>query len=169
MEKRSKAGIFLGMQYPPEIAGVSNLDLVKSSLESKNEEVISKLSVYSEMLSYAEDLRFEESLLQRDVNVGFSGGEKKKNELLQMLMLEPKFALLDEIDSGLDVDSIEAISKLLSEQKKTDKAIIIVSHYKKLYDSLKPDVVYVLKDGKISNVGDVALLNEILAKGFDNA
>ncbi len=167
VSERSKLGIFLGMQYPPEIDGVGNLELIKASLEKKHDKQISLLDVYADAVSTGNEIRIDKETLERDVNVGFSGGEKKKNELLHMFMLSPSFALLDEVDSGLDVDSILAISESLLKNKADDKALILVSHYKKMFETVKPDMAIVIKDGVVSETGDYDFLMKTLERGFD--
>ena len=167
VDERAKLGIFLGMQYPPEIEGVSNIDVIKSGIEKRENKIVSPLAVYGDALDISAKLRIDEEMLERDVNVGFSGGEKKKNELLHMFMLKPKFAFLDEVDSGLDVDSIAAISKMIRDSKNSDKAVILVSHYKTIYEIIKPDVAIIIKNGQIFKIGDYNLLINTLEKGFD--
>lgn len=168
VDQRARKGIFLAMQYPSEIAGVSNVNLMKTSLEKVTGKEHSLLSTFAQMQQEIKSLRINEEMIEREVNVGFSGGEKKKNELLHMSLLKPKFALLDEIDSGLDVDSIQAIGDLIKKQKSPDRSFIIVSHYKKMFENIKPDEVIVIQDGKVAKRGDFNLLMEILEKGFDN-
>lgn len=167
VDERARMGLYIGMQYPPEIAGIKNIDLITASLTAKTGKTASAFTTYVDAKNQASKLRIDEEMINRDVNVGFSGGEKKKNEILQMALLKPKFALLDEIDSGLDVDSIDAISNEIKNLKSEDNAFIIISHYKKLYSIIKPDVTIVIRNGKISEVGNSELLEKILDKGFD--
>uniref|UniRef100_A0A2C9L8E6 ABC transporter domain-containing protein n=1 Tax=Biomphalaria glabrata TaxID=6526 RepID=A0A2C9L8E6_BIOGL len=117
--------------------------------------------------SKAKALRINDELIHRDLNVGFSGGEKKKIEILQMEMLKPKFIMLDEIDSGLDVDAIKAIASQINESKRKDNTMVIISHYKELYEQIQPDKVLIIKDGKLFAEGDYSLLMQTLEKGFD--
>lgn len=166
VDKRAQKGIFLGMQYPAEIAGVKNVDVIKTALNKKNSMPQSMLGVYAQLLQLTKQLHASASLLDRDLNVGFSGGEKKKNEILQMLMLKPQFAFLDEVDSGLDVDSILAVAHKLKQEQTKNNALIIVSHYQKLYKIIKPDVVLIMKNGQIVQKGDYELLMHTLTKGF---
>lgn len=167
VDERARMGLYIGMQYPPEIAGIKNIDLITASLTAKNSKPASSFSTFVDAENQAKKLRMDSEMINRDVNVGFSGGEKKKNEILHMAMLKPKFALLDEIDSGLDVDSIEAISNEIKNMKDESNAFIIISHYKKLYSIINPDVTIVIRDGRISEVGSKELLNKTLDLGFD--
>lgn len=166
-DERAKKGLFLGMQYPAEISGVTNLNLMNLALAEVKGQVISPLDSYMAIKENAQKLRLEEEMIEREVNVNFSGGEKKKNEILHMSVLKPSFAMLDEIDSGLDVDSIEAIAKQIVSMKTPKRTFVVISHYKKLYDLINPDYTIVIRDGKISEVGDKSLLDKILLEGFD--
>jgi Fe-S cluster assembly ATP-binding protein len=157
------------MQYPAEIQGVSNIDVIQSAIEKKENTKLSPLAVYSDALAISAKIRIEEEMLERDINVGFSGGEKKKNELLHMFMIKPKFAFLDEVDSGLDVDSILAISNMLKKNADDEKALILISHYKSIYEIIKPDYVIIISDGKVNKIGDYKLLMDTLDRGFDES
>ena len=165
-DQRARKGIFLGMQQPPTIEGVSNINFLNaaSNALSKNKESVMK--TLTRVNNFANELNFPRELINRNVNSGFSGGEKKKNEILQMLMFSPKVILLDEIDSGLDIDSIEMIGKQIKELAK-DKIIIIISHYKRLYEIVQPDEVIVIKRGLIYKTGNKELLDDIFSKGFN--
>ncbi len=167
VDERALLGIFLGMQNPPEIEGVGNLDLIKSSLEKQDNKQVSMLDVYSGALLNSKSLRINEENLERNINVGFSGGEKKKNEMLHMTMLKPLFSFLDEIDSGLDVDSISAIGKTINEFKSDQRSVVLVSHYKSLFEIVKPEIVYIVENGLVSKTGDIDLLMKTLNEGFD--
>lgn len=167
VDERARLGIYLGMQYPPEINGVKGIDLIISSLKARNVKSGGEMSIFIDAEEAAKKLRLDPEMLERDVNVGFSGGEKKKSELMQMILSKPTLVLLDEVDSGLDVDSIEAIAKQLKEMKNSDTCFIIISHYKKLYNIIGVDETIVIKDGTIDQTGDQSLLNKILEEGFD--
>jgi len=169
--ERAQAGIFLGFQYPVEIPGVSNLTFL---LESYNE--ICKAQGAPEMTEgdfraflkpKLELLEMKESFLDRPVNTGFSGGEKKKNEILQMAVLNPRLALLDETDSGLDIDALKIVSKGVNSLKNKYNAVILVTHYQRLLDYIVPDFVHVIYKGKIIKSGDKSLALELEKKGYD--
>ncbi len=169
--ERSQAGIFLGFQYPVEIPGVSNLTFL---LESYN--AICKAQGASEMTEAdfreflkpkLELLEMKESFLDRPVNTGFSGGEKKKNEILQMAVLNPRLALLDETDSGLDIDALKTVAKGVNALKNKYNAVVLVTHYQRLLDYIVPDYVHVIYKGKIIKSGDKSLALELEKKGYD--
>lgn len=166
-DERAKLGIFLGMQYPSEISGVTNATLMNIAQSEISGKVVSPIESYSKIQENLEKLRLSKDLVDREVNVNFSGGEKKKNEILHLSVLKPSFAMLDEIDSGLDVDSIEAIATQIRALKTPERTFVVISHYKKMFDLIKPDVAIVIRDGQISEVGDKALLDKILSSGFD--
>lgn len=168
VDERSTKGIYLLMQYPSEIEGISNINLLTNALEKHTNQKMSQLSVYADAQQIASALNFNNELIDRDVNVGFSGGEKKKNELMHLFMLKPTFAFLDEVDSGLDVDSIESVANLINKHKNENQSFIVVSHYKKLYELIKPDEALVIKGGKISRVLNYDQLINVLDKGFYN-
>lgn len=169
--ERAKAGIFLGFQYPVEIPGVNNAAFLRAAFNA-----ICKHQGIDEMEEEAFDLLLKEkmkllgikeSFLDRSVNVDFSGGEKKRNEILQMAVLNPKLALLDETDSGLDVDSLKTIGEGISKLKSSNNAIVLVTHYQRLLDYVKPDFIHILYKGKIIKSGDKGLALEIENKGYD--
>lgn len=166
-DERAKLGIFLGMQYPSEISGVTNATLMNIAQSEISGKVVSPIESYTKIQENLEKLRLSKDLVDREVNVNFSGGEKKKNEILHLSVLKPSFAMLDEIDSGLDVDSIEAIAAQIRALKTPERTFVVISHYKKMFDLIKPDVAIVIRDGQISEVGDKALLDKILSSGFD--
>lgn len=166
-DERAKLGIFLGMQYPSEISGVTNATLMNIAQSEISGKVVSPIESYTKIQENLEKLRLSKDLVDREVNVNFSGGEKKKNEILHLSVLKPSFAMLDEIDSGLDVDSIEAIAAQIRALKTPKRTFVVISHYKKMFDLIKPDVAIVIRDGQISEVGDKALLDKILSSGFD--
>ena len=167
VSERSVAGIFLGMQYPMEIQGVTNIDFLSAALKAhgKYEGFIK----FNKMLnSKVEELEMSPSTIKRYLNDGFSGGEKKRNEILQMLMLNPKIAMLDEIDSGLDVDAMKIVSKSINDKlENSEIGLIIVSHYQRFYEYIKPNFVHVIMDGKVVAQGDVELSRRIDREGYD--
>ena len=163
---RARKGIFLGMQQPPTIEGVSNINFLNAATNALSDTKESVLKTLTRVNNFANELSFPSELINRNVNSGFSGGEKKKNEILQMLLFSPKIILLDEIDSGLDIDSIELIGKQIKALSK-DKIVVIISHYKRLYEIIEPDEVIVIKRGKIHKTGNKDLLDDIFSKGFN--
>ena len=167
-DKRVKLGLFLAMQYPVEIEGINNFELIKTSMSKISGKPINTLASYTKAIKLLKELRLDEEFLERDVNLGFSGGEKKKNEMLHLFMSEPKFAFLDEVDSGLDIDSINSISKKIYEYKNNDRSVIIISHYMKLLETVKPEIFYLIKNGKVSSTGNYDELTKLLSRGFDD-
>ena len=167
VDERSKLGLFLGMQYPSEVPGVNNSDFLKASLNAHQNRRVPLAIFYSVMnKAYARtEIPFE--MANRNLNEGFSGGEKKKNEILQMLVLNPKIAMLDEIDSGLDVDAIQTVSKVIKEEQEKGKGFLIVSHYARLYDLINVDRAIVLVNGKIATEGDRTLIEKIDKEGYE--
>ena len=160
-EERAREGIFLGFQYPVEIPGVNNAYLLKAALNAKRKHNGQDEVDAFEFLKLAKEkmamLDMDPKFLNRGVNEGFSGGEKKRNEILQMAMLEPDLAILDETDSGLDIDALKAVAKGVNALRSPDRAIVLVTHYQRLLDYVEPDVVHVLSDGKILRSGDKSL------------
>ena len=168
VNERSKAGIFLGMQYPQEISGVTNSDFLRAAINVRREKPISLFEFIKTMEKTISDLQMSEDLAHRFVNEGFSGGEKKRNEIVQLEMLKPSLAMLDEIDSGLDVDAIKLVSDVIRKiQKETNMAIIIVSHYERFLELIKPTFTHVLINGKIVMSGDASLYDRIDKEGYD--
>lgn len=172
-EERAHEGIFLAFQYPVEIPGISNATLLKTAVNEvrkhHGEEELDAMEFLTLMKSKTKMLDIDEAMLSRSVNQGFSGGEKKRNEIFQMLMLEPKLALLDETDSGLDIDALKIVSNgvnLLKEKIK-DKAIVVITHYQRLLNYIVPDYVHVLYDGRIVKSGGKDLALELEDKGYD--
>jgi len=164
--ERAKKGIFLSFQNPEEVPGITVESLLRSARTESTGKPIKLLAFRRELKEKMELLDMNESYAERYLNVGFSGGEKKKNEIIQMLMLNPKLAILDETDSGLDVDAVKIVSKGISEFKNENNSILIITHNSKILQYLKPDFVHVLLDGKIVKTGDASLMNEINTKGF---
>lgn len=171
VDERSKAGLFLAMQSPYEISGVTNRDFIKQALDKRTTDKNKIVSVYKfavKLDKAIEKLHMDKDLADRYVNEDFSGGEKKKNEILQMLMLEPKIAILDEIDSGLDVDAINIVSEAVNELKaKNHMGLFIISHYHRLFEHIVPNRVVVLINGKVVKEGDGGLLDYIDKNGYE--
>lgn len=168
---RANAGIFISMQYPIEIPGVNNIEFLRMALDSKRAsqglEKISDSDFNSLIEKSMELLEMDNRYTERAVNEGFSGGEKKRNEILQMAVLQPKIAFLDETDSGLDIDALRIVSKGINALRNQERGIILVTHYKRLLDYVKPDYIHVLRRGKIVLSGGAELADELEAKGYD--
>jgi len=168
VNERSKIGLFLGMQYPMEVAGVTNSDFLKAALNSRRTSPIPLFTFIRTLEKAVNSLQMKSDLAHRYVNEGFSGGEKKRNEILQMILLEPKIAMLDEIDSGLDVDAMKIVAAAILEQSiKSQVGLIIVSHYERFYQLIQPTHVHVILDGKIVLSGNQDLVNRIDTEGYD--
>ena len=168
VNERANLGIFLGMQMPMAIEGVSNADFLRSALRSKEGNDFKLLPFIKELDRMVEKLHMDPEMIHRGVNDGFSGGERKKNEILQMNILKPDVVLLDEIDSGLDVDSLKLVGESVMDYYKEKKpAILLVTHYHRLLDYIKPDFVHIMKDGKIVKSGDANLAYRIEKEGYD--
>lgn len=169
--ERAREGIFLGFQYPIEVPGVTNLSFLLSSYNSVIQHQGAHPMDESEFLNFIkpklELLNISESYLYRGVNVGFSGGEKKRNEVLQLLILNPKLALLDEVDSGLDIDALKVVSQGINFYRSQNNGVILVTHYQRLLDYIKPDFVHVLANGKIIESGDFSLAQKLESSGYD--
>ena len=170
-DERAHLGIFLAFQYPIEVPGVSNEDFLRlaynAKLKSQNEEEIDPigfLTIINEKLKIVE---MNPSFLSRNVNEGFSGGEKKRNEILQMALLDATLSILDETDSGLDIDALKIISNGINKIMTEDKAIVLITHYKRLLDYVKPQFIHVMQDGKIIKTGDANLADELEMKGYE--
>lgn len=170
VDERSRKGLFLGLQYPQEIPGVTNSDFLRSAMNARREKPLSLYQFIKAMDHATEDLEMDGNLAHRYLNEGFSGGEKKRNEILQMKLLEPKFALLDEIDSGLDVDALRIVADNINEMRETKKedfGLVMVSHYERLYELVKPTHVHVLVDGNIVVEGGFELIEKINNEGYE--
>ena len=171
IEERACEGIFLAFQYPVELPGVNNTYFLKSALNAqrkyRGEKEIDAMEFIDLIGDKIKLLNLKDSLLKRPVNEGFSGGEKKRNEIFQMAVLEPKLALLDETDSGLDIDALSVVANGVNSMRKEENAIIVVTHYQRLLNYIVPDFVHVLVDGKIINSGDKNLALELEEKGYD--
>ena len=170
-EERARAGVFLAFQYPVEIPGVNNAYLLKAALNAirkqRGEPEVDAFDFLSLIRDKMKLMQMDESFLSRGVNEGFSGGEKKRNEILQMAVLEPKLALLDETDSGLDIDALRVVANGVNGLRAPDRAIVLVTHYQRLLDYIEPDVVHVLSDGRILRSGDKSLALELEKRGYD--
>lgn len=168
VDQRSKAGLFLGMQYPAEISGVTNSDFLRSAINARQEKPISLFKFIKQMECAISNLEMKSDLAHRFVNDGFSGGEKKRNEIVQMLMLKPRFAMLDEIDSGLDVDALRIVSDaVLKAQEESNMGLLIVSHYARFYEYLKPTHAHILVDGRIVVSGGPELIERVDTQGYE--
>src|ERR1700693_2263051 len=170
-EERARAGVFLGFQYPVEIPGVNNVYLLKASLNAaRRQHGLAEVDAF-EFLTLVRDkmklMRIDDSFLSRGVNEGFSGGEKKRNEILQMLVLEPKLAILDETDSGLDIDALKVVAAGVNSLRSPQRACVLVTHYQRLLEYVVPDFVHVLVDGRIARSGDRTLALELEKRGYD--
>lgn len=170
-EQRAQAGIFLSFQYPVEIPGVTNINFLKASVNAVRKGQGLKTLDAIEFLSFIREkcksLDMDESFLYRSINEGFSGGEKKRNEILQMLALEPKLAILDETDSGLDIDALRVIAQGVNAMRSPSRCIILVTHYQRLLDYIEPDYIHVLANGRIVKSGDKSLALILEQKGYN--
>lgn len=170
-EERAWAGIFLAFQYPVEIPGVDNVYFLKAAVnavrEHRGQEPLDAFDFLKFIRAKARDLEFGDELLKRPVNVGFSGGEKKRNEIMQMTALEPKLAILDETDSGLDIDAMKIVAHGVNKFRSEDNGVIVITHYQRLLSYIVPDKVHVLMDGQIVKSGDRSLAEELDERGYD--
>jgi len=170
-EERAWEGIFLAFQYPVEIPGVNNIYLLKAGLNAirkhRGESELDAMDFMSIIREKMELVDMDESLVSRSVNEGFSGGEKKRNEIFQMAVLEPKLAILDETDSGLDIDALKTVAGGVNKLRSKDRAIIMITHYQRLLDYIEPNVVHVLANGRIVKTGDKSLALELEERGYD--
>ena len=169
-DERAQLGIFLGFQYPVEIPGVSNMYFMKASVNAvrkgRGEKELDAMDFLKLVKEKVAVMEMRDEFLHRAVNAGFSGGEKKRNEILQMMMLEPKLAILDEIDSGLDIDALKVVAKGVNAQKREDRSVLMVTHYQRLLDYIVPDYIHVMSAGKIVKSGDKSLALELEEKGY---
>jgi Fe-S cluster assembly ATP-binding protein len=170
VDERAQKGIFLAFQYPLEIPGVNTNNFLKTSLnsirKSKGEEELDTLAFLKLVKEKSSELGIDEKILSRQLNVGFSGGEKKKNEILQMKILDPNLSILDETDSGLDIDALKIIAKGVNSSRNNEKSFLVITHYQRLLDHIKPDFVHVLSDGKIIKTGCGELAEELEKTGY---
>lgn len=168
VDERARAGLFLAVQYPSEIAGITNAEFMRAAINSRRDEdnkmgvmdFINKLDEKMELLDMSEEMA------ERYLNEGFSGGEKKRNEILQLLMIEPTFAILDEIDSGLDIDALQVVSKGVNEMRGENFGSLIITHYQRLLNYITPDVVHIMMDGRVVKTGGAELAHKLEAEGY---
>ena len=168
VDERARLGIFLGMQMPLEIEGVTNADFLRTALNTKEGTNFKLMPFINKLDRVVDELKMDKSMIHRGINSGFSGGERKKNEILQMYMLEPSLVILDEIDSGLDVDSLRVVGEnVMKYYKDKNPGILLITHYQRLLDYIHPTHVHILKDGKIVKSGDASLVSIIEEKGYE--
>lgn len=169
VDERAQAGLFLAMQYPSEIPGVTNADFMRSAINARRDEgnEISLIKFIRQMEKKMGELEMDPQFLHRYLNEGFSGGEKKRNEILQMMMLEPRVVILDEIDSGLDIDALKIVAAGVNSIRNEERAFLIITHYQRLLDYIKPDFVHVMMQGRIVKSGGPELALRLEAEGYD--
>ena len=168
VDERSRAGLFLAMQYPQEIPGVTNSDFMRAAMNVRREKPVSLFAFIKAMEKTIKDLEMKDDLAHRFLNEGFSGGEKKRNEIVQMELLKPEVAMLDELDSGLDVDALHVVANAINNMRKEyPLSLIVVSHYERFYELIEPQFVHVMVDGRIVVEGDAALAKKIDEEGYD--
>ena len=169
VDERAKAGLFLAMQYPSEISGVTNSDFLRSAINARREEgnEIPLMKFIKEMDETMDLLEIDKNMAQRYLNEGFSGGEKKRNEIFQLIILEPQIAILDEIDSGLDIDALKVVSKGINKMRSEDFGCLIITHYQRLLNYIKPDYVHVMMQGRIVKSGGPELAQRLEAEGYE--
>lgn len=167
VDERSKAGLFLGMQYPSEVSGVVNADFLRASINARRVKPLSLFQFYRLLDSTYKKMGIPFEMANRSLNVGFSGGEKKRNEILQMILLEPRFALLDEIDSGLDIDAMTIVASAIREEQEKGRGFLVVSHYARLYNMINLNRTIVMVNGKIAVEGGPEIIQKIDTKGYE--
>lgn len=168
VDERARLGIFLGMQMPLEIEGVTNADFLRTAIHEKEGNNFKLMSFIKELNQTVDQLKMNRDMIHRSINQGFSGGERKKNEILQMYLLKPNLVLLDEIDSGLDVDSLKIVGEnVTAYQKQSDCGILLITHYQRLLDYIKPDFVHIMVNGKIVKSGTAELVSVIEKEGYE--
>lgn len=169
-EERAVRGFFLAFQYPTEIPGVNNMYFLRTALNSQRKQKglppLDAADFLMQIKAKMKTVGLDDAFLHRAVNEGFSGGEKKRNEILQMMMLEPSFIILDETDSGLDIDALQMVAKSVNSMRSPDRSLLVVTHYQRLLDYIQPDVVHVMANGRIQKTGDKELAHELEAKGY---
>ncbi|SFC42723.1 Fe-S cluster assembly ATPase SufC [Streptococcus equinus] len=168
VDERARLGLFLAMQYPSEIPGITNAEFIRAAMNAgkEDDEKISVMDFITKLDEKMEFLGMKEEMAERYLNEGFSGGEKKRNEILQLLMLEPKFALLDEIDSGLDIDALKVVSKGVNAMRGNDFGAMIITHYQRLLNYITPDVVHIMMDGRVVLTGGAELAARLEKEGY---
>ncbi|MFC4600479.1 Fe-S cluster assembly ATPase SufC [Cohnella hongkongensis] len=169
VDERARAGMFLAMQYPSEITGVTNADFLRSAINARREEgdEISLIKFVRQMEAKMKDLEMNPEFMHRYLNEGFSGGEKKRNEILQMMLLDPKLVILDEIDSGLDIDALRIVAEGVNAMRSEERGFLIITHYQRLLNYIKPDFVHVMMQGRIVKSGGPELAQRLEAEGYD--
>lgn len=169
VDARARAGLFLAFQYPHEIPGVSNANLLRAALKARlpEGEDIDAIQFYKKLYSRMDALEMDRSFTSRSVNEGFSGGEKKRNEILQLMMLEPRYAVLDETDSGLDIDALKIVARGVNAMRSPERGFLLITHYQRLLNYIQPDFVHVMMDGRIVRSGGRELALELEEKGYD--
>jgi len=169
VDERSRAGIFLAFQYPAEVPGVSNANFLRAALQARlpEGEEIDAVAFYKNMYAKMDELEMNRKFTSRSVNEGFSGGEKKRNEILQMIMLDPRYCLLDETDSGLDIDALKVVAKGVNSMRSENRGFLVITHYQRLLDYIKPDYVHVMADGQIVKSGGAELALQLEESGYD--
>ncbi len=169
IDERSRAGIFLAFQYPSEVPGVSNANFIRAALQSRlpKGEELDAVAYYKQLYAQMALLEMDRKFTARSVNEGFSGGEKKRNEILQMLMLQPKYGILDETDSGLDIDALKIVAKGVNAMRSPDRGFLLITHYQRLLDYIKPDYVHVMAEGRIVRSGGPELALELEKDGYE--
>ncbi len=169
VDERSREGVFLAFQYPAEVPGVSNANFIRAALQARmpDGEELDAVAYYKNLYSKMDVLEMDRKFTARAVNEGFSGGEKKRNEILQMMMLEPKYCILDETDSGLDIDALQIVAKGVNAMRSEERGFLIITHYQRLLDYIEPDRVHVMSDGQIVKSGGKELALELEESGYD--
>jgi Fe-S cluster assembly ATP-binding protein len=165
--ERAQEGLFLSLQYPPEIGGVSITNFLKTATQSITGEEVNPVEFHNQLKEKMEDLGIDTDFANRNVNEGFSGGEKKKSEILQLSVLDPKYAILDETDSGLDVDALKIVADGINDFHSEDNGILLITHYKRILEFVQPDSVHIMKEGKIVKSGDKSLAQKIEDQGYE--
>jgi len=170
VDARSRAGLFLAFQYPFEIPGVSNANFIRAALQARlpKGEDLDAVAYYKKLYARMDELEINRSFTARSVNEGFSGGEKKRNEILQLMMLEPKYAVLDETDSGLDIDALKIVSNGVNAMRSPERGFLVITHYQRLLNYIQPDIVHVMMDGRIVRSGGPELALELEEKGYES-
>ena len=169
VDERARAGLFLAMQYPSEIPGVTNSDFLRmaKTAVAGNDNPLSVMDFIIDLETKIRELKMQDDMAMRYLNEGFSGGEKKRNEILQMLMLKPSIAILDEVDSGLDVDALKIVADAVNSMRSDNFGCLIITHYQRILDYIRPDFVHIMMNGKIVKSGDITLMQKIDAEGYD--
>ena len=169
IDERSRAGLFLAFQYPAEVPGVTMANFIRAALQARlpEGEELDAVSYYKNLYEKMDQLGIDRRFTSRFVNEGFSGGEKKRNEVLQMMMLEPSYCLMDETDSGLDIDALKVVADGVNSMRSPDRGFLVITHYQRLLDYIEPDHVHVLADGQIVRSGTKELARELENKGYD--